>query len=255
MISKSHCWRKTALASLVAAIFGLGGTNAFALALGRLTVQSALGDPLRAEIDILDINAEEASSLKTTLASPEAFKAAGLEYNPALAGARLSLQRRPDGRAFIRLTSDRSVNEPFVDLILETTWSSGRIVRDYTMLLDPPNLRAPSNVATAPPQVVAAAPIPTPAIVPVPAAPRPARRAAPAARAAPPSRATSSAAPLTAMQSEGADKVTVRTGDTASKIALSTKAATVSLDQMLVALLRANQDAFINSNLNRLKAG
>lgn len=255
LISKSLRWRKTALASLAAAMFGLGGSNAFALALGRITVQSALGEPLRADIDILDINAEEASSLRPTLASPESFKAAGLEYNPALAGARISLQRRPDGRAFLRLTSDRPVNEPFVDLIVETTWSSGRIVRDYTMLLDPPNLRGPSTPTAAPPVAVAAAPVQTPAIVPVPATPRPARRAAPVARAPQPERASPAAPPLTAMQSAGGDKVTVRPGDTASKIALATKTSAVSLDQMLIALLRANQDAFINSNLNRLKAG
>ena len=72
MIPKSHRWRKTAIASLVAAVFGLAGSNASALALGRITVQSALGEPLRAEIDVPDINAEEAASLKASVASPDA---------------------------------------------------------------------------------------------------------------------------------------------------------------------------------------
>lgn len=248
MISKSQRWRKTALASLVAALFGLAGSNASALALGRITVQSALGDPLRAEIDILDINAEEAASLKASIALPEAFKAAGLEYNAALAGARISLQRRSDGRAFIRLTSDRPVTEPFVDLILEANWSSGRIVRDYTMLLDPPNLRAASSPAPAAPQVAATTPSAAPALAPAPAPIRPAaaaRRAPPVAAIAPPPRP----------RTEGQGQVTVRPGDTASRIAAASKPAQVSLDQMLVALLRANQDAFVNGNLNRLKAG
>ena len=245
MIPKSHRWRKTALASLVAALFGLSGSNASALALGRITVLSALGDPLRAEIDILDINAEEAASLKTSLALPEAFKAAGLEYNPALAGAQVSLQRRADGRAFIRLTSDRPVTEPFVDLILEANWASGRIVRDYTMLLDPPNLRAVVPPAPSAPQVSVA---PAPATTPVPA---PTRPAAAARRAAASASAEAAAKP----RQEGENRVTVQPGDTASKIASATKPPQVSLDQMLVALLRANQDAFINGNLNRLKAG
>ena len=249
MISKSHRWRKTALASLVAALFGLSGSNASALALGRITVQSALGDPLRAEIDILDINAEEAASLKTSLALPEAFKAAGLEYNPALASARMSLQRRADGRAFIRLTSDRPVTEPFVDLILEASWSSGRIVRDYTMLLDPPSLRAAPVAVPASPQVSAATITSAPAIAAAPATPRP---AAPSRRAPTPAVAEPAAAKP---RNDGESRVTVRPGDTASKIAAATKPAQVSLDQMLVALLRANQDAFINGNLNRLKAG
>ncbi len=81
LIDKSHRWRKTAIAAATAAIFGLLGSNAAALSLGRITVQSALGEPLRAEIDIPSINAEEAASLQTVIASPEAFRAAGLEPN------------------------------------------------------------------------------------------------------------------------------------------------------------------------------
>ena len=139
MISKSQRWRKTAVASLVGALFALSASGAFALALGRVTVQSALGEPLRAEIDVPELNADEAASLRATIASPEAFKAAGLEYNAALGSAQISLQRRAAGRAYFRLTSDRAVSEPFVDLVLEASWATGRVVRDYTMLLDPPS--------------------------------------------------------------------------------------------------------------------
>ena len=249
LIPESYRWRKTALASLLAAICGLSATNALALALGRITVQSALGDPLRAEIDILDINAEETASLKTSLALPEAFKAAGYEYNPALAGAQISLQRRADGRAFIRLTTDKPVTEPFVDLIVETSWASGRIVRDYAMLLDPPSLRAATAVAPSVPQVSAAT---ISAANAVPSRPPPARTA-PVTRKAP---STVAVVPAAAKPPEdGQKQVVVRSGDSASRIAAATRPAEVSLDQMLVALLRANQDAFVNSNLNRLKAG
>ena len=141
MIAKSHRWQKSAVAAAAIALLGLSTTGAWALSLGRITVQSALGEPLRAEIEVPEINAEEAASLKTNIASPEAFSAAGLEYNPAMAGLQATLQRRADGRAYIRLSSDRSINDPFVDMILEATWSSGRIVRDYTMLFDPPVLK------------------------------------------------------------------------------------------------------------------
>ena len=174
MIPKSHGWRKTAVASLVIALLGLPASSAFALALGRITVQSALGEPLRAEIDIPEINADEAASLKPSIALPAAFRAAGLEYNPALAGVQISLQRRPDGRAYIRLVSDRIVSEPFVDLILQASWTSGRIVRDYTILLDPPALRARTPAAPTAPQVAATTPVTPPARVtatPTPAAP------------------------------------------------------------------------------------
>ncbi|MES2879484.1 MAG: fimbrial protein FimV, partial [Pseudomonadota bacterium] len=104
MISKSHLWQKTAMAAAAAALFGLLGSNAAALSLGRITVQSALGEPLRAEIDVPDINAEEAASLKATVALPEAFRAAGLEYNPAMSGLQITLKKRPDGRSFIRVS-------------------------------------------------------------------------------------------------------------------------------------------------------
>ena len=207
MISKSQRWRKTAVASLVGALFAMSASGAFALALGRVTVQSALGEPLRAEIDVPELNADEAATLRATVASPEAFKAAGLEYNPALGGAVISLQRRSDGRAFIRLTSDRPVSEPFVDLILEASWSTGRVVRDYTMLLDPPSLRAAQPAPTVvAPQVAApvAAPTPLPAPVAVARAPAPVRRA--------PAEAPAKAA--TRPASDGTKQVTVRAGDT-----------------------------------------
>ena len=249
MISQSHRWRKTALASLVAVVFGLSGSNASALALGRITVQSALGEPLRAEIDVPDINAEEASSLKTSVALPEAFRAAGLDYNAVLAGVQISLQRRPDGRAFIRLTSERIVTEPFIDLILEASWASGRIVRDYTMLLDPPSLRPAVVAAPALPQV-ATSPAPTapvPAAVAAPTTPRP---AAAAVRKPAGAATTAQRTP-----GDGDNRITVKPGDTASRIAMANKPAQVSLDQMLVALLRSNADAFTGGNLNRLKAG
>ena len=238
-------------AALLALSLGLGAQDAAALALGRLSVQSGLGEPLRAEIDIPEINAAEADSLRATLASPDAYRASGLEYHPALNGVRMSLQKRPDGRSYLRVTSDRPVNDPFLDLVLEANWASGRTVRDYTLLLDPPSQRpaaAAPSVAAAPEvtaPVVPAAPvrpqaITRPAAAPVaPAAPRPpAQAATPAVRTAP------------------SDKsLTVQRGQTASKIAGDYKPANVSLDQMLLALLRANPNAFVNGNINRLRAG
>jgi pilus assembly protein FimV len=225
----------------------LWGTSAAALSLGRITVQSALGEPLRAEIEIPDINADEAASLRATVALPEAFRAAGLDYNAAMATVQVSLQRRQDGRAFIRLTGDRAINEPFVDMILEARWASGRIVRDYTMLFDPPKVNQPAPVAptqaqtpTPPPSRVAAAqpaPFAPPAVAP--------QRTAPPAPPSSPAKAPA--------ETEGA--VTVKTGDTAGKIAAAIKPANVSLDQMLVAMLRANPDAFIGDNVNRIRAG
>jgi pilus assembly protein FimV len=221
-------------------------TDAQALALGRIVVQSALGEPLRAQVDIPEINAEEASSLTVGLASGQAFTAAGMDFNPALSNLQITLQRRPDGRAYLQLSSFRPVTEPFVDLIIEANWSSGRVVRDYTLLFDPPRLRAATPVAPVAPGVSAA---PAPAASSAPATsttPAPAARA-PAASAAvlPPVQA----APATPSQ------VTVAAGDTAGRIAEANRPASVSLDQMLVAMLRSNPKAFIGNNVNRLRAG
>jgi pilus assembly protein FimV len=133
---------------------------------------SSLGEPLRAEIEILDINPEESSSLKASLARPEAFRIAGLEYNSSLAGLQITLQQRGDGRSYLRLTNPRPINDPYVDLMLEASWSTGRIVRDFTMLFDPPILK-PSLGPVTPvvvPQVTSV-PISTP--VPAPVQPEP----------------------------------------------------------------------------------
>ncbi|WP_436303168.1 MULTISPECIES: FimV/HubP family polar landmark protein [unclassified Variovorax] len=230
---------------------GAISTDAAALALGRLNVQSALGEPLRAEIEVTEITAAEADGLKVRIAPADAFNAAGVPYNPALADVRTNLQRRADGRYVVRLSSNRMLSEPFIDLLLEATWNSGRVVRDYTVLLDPPKSRtatAAAPIAPTAPQITAPSQRTAPAVVQAPA-----RRERPAPAAA---------APAAPTQAEGAvrtgsgdQQVTVQPGDTASKIAGAYKSADVSLDQMLVALLRANPDAFIGRNVNRIKAG
>ncbi len=276
MISKSTRWQRTALALASASVLGLWGSGASALSLGRLNVQSALGEPLRAEIEILEINEEEASSLQPRVALPDAFRSSGMEYSQILNGLQITLQRRPNGQRYLRLSNSRPVNEPYVDLILETSWSSGRVVRDYTMLFDPPALNGTQAAAPQAPQVSsvpiritpppapaaeapAAAPMASPTapapVEPAPAAAAPARAEsapspAPASAAAEP-RPISPPAPAVA----GRSSVTVKPGDTAGKLALAQKPADVSLDQMLLAMLRANPEAFIAGNVNRLRKG
>jgi pilus assembly protein FimV len=237
-------WRATALAIATAVLVGFSASGANALGLGRVTVQSALGEPLRAEIDVPQITPDELASLQATIASPEAFRAAGFDYNPAMGSIQITLQRRPDGGHFLRLSSHRPINDPFIDLILEASWSSGRIVRDYTMLFDPPNLRqsAPAVAAQVPPAAAPAARAPAPPPTAQPAEPI---ARAPAARQ-----------PAVRQPAAGDGKqVTVVSGDTAGRIALASKPISVSLDQMLVALLQANPEAFIKGNVNRLRAG
>lgn len=239
------------LSTAVAFGLGLVSVDAAALALGRLNVQSALGEPLRAEIEVTEIAPAEADGLKVNIAPAEAFNAAGVPYNAVLADVRTSLQRRADGRYVVRLTSNRMLSEPFIDLLVEANWNSGRVVRDYTVLLDPPRSRtatAAAPIAPTAPQISAApAPRSAPAVTQAPS-----RRAPAAAVTAPAAPAESDRSVRTG---SGDQQVTVQPGDTASKIAGAYKSADVSLDQMLVALLRANPSAFIGGNVNRMKAG
>ncbi|HZY20355.1 MAG TPA: FimV/HubP family polar landmark protein [Ramlibacter sp.] len=210
-----------------------------------------------------EISGEEASSLRAVIAAPQAFRAQGMEYNATLSNVQVSLQRRPDGRYFLRLVSDRPIGEPFVDVILETSWASGRITRDFTMLFDPPSMRqgqqtlnaditpaAPAAPTSRTPQARRSTPAPATAqAAPAAPAPRAPAPAAPAAAAPAPATAESQTA------APGGKQVTVQAGDTAGKIAAAAKPATVSLDQMLVALLRSNADAFVGGNVNRLRTG
>ena len=245
-------WRIRAVASAIALLGSVASLQAHALALGRITVQSALGEPLRGEIDITNISAEESSSLKIGIASPEKFKAAGLEYPSTATGLVISLQRRADGKSYLNLSSNRAITEPFVDLIIEANWASGRLTRDYTMLFDPPSLRA-SNTSPAAPT----APILSRAALP--ATPLPAREIASSPSSLPtpqpPAKAATSPAKPAETAPDKSKRVVVKAGDTASKIATQNKPADVSLDQMLVALLRSNPEAFIGGNINVIKAG
>ncbi len=253
-----------ALSAVAAATLYVATSNAWALGLGRLSVQSALGETLKAEIDISSLTPEEEGSLKVRIAPPDSYRAAGVDYNAVLPGTQVMLDRR-NGRPVLRLSSDRAVQEPFVDVILEISWSSGRLVREYTLLFDPPTTRTapPAQAAVAP--SISAAPAPAPAPTQAPArAPAPAVAASPAE--APASRAPSrrtpapaptpaAAAPAPSTPTAGADEYRVRPGDTLFRIANKTQRPGVSLDQMLVSLYRGNPAAFIDNNMNRLKAG
>ncbi|MCO5105342.1 MAG: hypothetical protein M9919_15205, partial [Burkholderiaceae bacterium] len=150
MKSSSLMPGRFALSGVAAAALCLFMPSAWSLGLGPLVVKSALGEGLRAEIDVSSMTPEEASNLKIRIANPEAYSAAGVDYNSILSETKVSLQRRSDGRPYLRLTSDRAVQEPFVDVILELNWNTGRLVREYTLLFDPPVTRTAQAPAPQP---------------------------------------------------------------------------------------------------------
>jgi len=274
---RSTTAKRAAFTGVALAASLLCASSAWALGLGRIAVQSGLGETMRAEIDVTSITPEEASSLRVRVATSDAYRAAGVDYNAALSSAQIAVVRRPDGRSVLRVTNDRAVLEPFVELIVEATWASGRLVREYTMLFDPPIARAtpapaaPAALATpavvsaaaepAPPPTApqgafapAPAPAPAPALAPVPAASAQRTPVAPAAQATRPA-TPPPPAPSAAAASTSPDQVRVRNGDTLRRIAGRAQREGVSLDQMLVSLFRANPQAFMGENMNRMKSG
>jgi pilus assembly protein FimV len=251
---------------------------AHAAGLGKLTVLSALGQPLNAEIEIVSLQAGEEDSLSARVASPEAFKQAAIDFNAVLLGLRFSVERR-GSRAFLRLTTPQPVNEPFVEMLVELQWNTGRLVREYTFLLDPIEYKGPIAAA---PVTPAPRPVPAPAAAPQPPveaakpeAAKPEAEQPPQAAAAPeapkpepgqqpieakpldpaPAPATPAAAPAEPRPATATVEYEVKKGDTLGKIARQHLAPGVNLDQMLIAIYRANQDAFIRDNINLVRAG
>ena len=250
---KNHKRNSLKLSILAAAIATLP-FSAHAAGLGKLTVLSALGQPLRAELEI-SASREEMSSLIAKVASVDAFRQANIDYVSALAGLRFKLDKHPSGDAYFKISSDRPVNDPFLDFLIELNWSSGRLVREYTFLLDPPEAKTVSSVAPAPsvvaPEIKSEAPTasPVPKVEEQPAAPV----AVESKRMKP--MASADAAASRSGSSENAASRAVKNGDTLGKIAAEVKPEGVSLDQMLVALFESNKTAFDGNNVNRLRAG
>jgi pilus assembly protein FimV len=298
--------------AILAAALSLAALVAHAAGLGRITVHSPLGQPLNAEIEIVALAPGEEESLVARVAPPDAYAQAGIEPTAILNTMRFSIERR-DGRRFVRVTTQQAVNDPFVELLIELQWSTGKLVREYTFLLDPPEYRArelatlppvapkpaapvappapPAEIKPAPPPptppAAEAKPAPAEPIAPVPTAPAPVAESTPppVTETKPPAAAVE-AKPLEPMAAEPPKEAPappaqepaqepakeaaaepaqpaieepktheVVKGDTLGAIAKANLPPGVSLNQMLIAIYRANQDAFIRENVNWVRAG
>lgn len=244
--------RYSAAALAVASAFVMTPMVAEAAGLGRITVLSGLGQPLRAEVE-LNATREELNGMTARLAPQDIFRQAGVDYASVLMDLRLSLEKRSDGRQVIKVSSSKPVNEPFLDFLVELNWPAGRVIREYTFLLDPPEV---AQRAAARPVSVAEARLVdnVPGGTTEPAAGRGTAPTATASGGRAP-RSTPAAKAPAAEKEAGAQRVTVQAGDTLHKIASEQLYEGVSLDQMLIALYRANPDAFLDGNVNRLMKG
>ncbi len=242
---------------IVGSLLLLSPAYAAAAGLGKLSVLSALGQPLKAEIDIVAMQPNERDLLTARIAGPDAFRQAGVEYGAVVPHLRADIEQRADGRAVLTLKSQQPVNEPFVDVLVELDSASGRLVRQYTFLLDPIGYKGPEPAVIAPAAVAQSKPVAAPpadaggAASAAPPAPQPVSPPAPAV-----SRNASSSPALPADSADaGAATYQVKQGDTLAGIAEAHRPQDVSLQRMLVALHRANADAFIKNNMNLVRAG
>ena len=162
--------RKSLLKLLCAVAALMLSTTVFAVGMGGINVTSALGQPLKADIELVAISRSEKDSLVARLASPEAYKSAGLEY-PYGNNFRFKIESRADGRPYISASSAQPVNDPFVSLLVELSWSAGKLSREYTFLLDPPGYvaeqPAKAQVQAVAPEVQSAVPETAVSAVPV----------------------------------------------------------------------------------------
>lgn len=253
------------------ALAGLGlmllSSAAFALGLGEIRVLSQPGQPLVAEIPIISNEPGELEQLQARLASPETFQRVGLERPEGLvSGLDFAIALGDDGRPVIRVTSREPVQVASLNFLIEVDWGQGRLVREYSALVSTPGalvaagepaieapLPPPSSTIIREPDPLASVPVepgptPTPAVSPT-------ATAEPAAtpESAPPVAAASAPVPSAADLRAATGDIAVRSGQTLSQIARDLGQG--GLDQTMIALLRANPEAFIRGNINLLKAG
>lgn len=233
-----------------ALVLALAGADAHALGLGGIRVQSALNQPFVGEIDLLDVKPDELDTVRVGIAAPEEFSKAGAERFHYLTKLRFSPQISPRGNTVIRVSSREPVREPYMDFLLEVQWPKGRLVKEYTLLLDPPVTSArgappikqpvsrprrdPTSASSTPP------PPSTPKRVPETSAdkPRPAPTAVPVSAGGFPIRLGP-----------------VRPGTGLWRIALNNSPPGATVAQTAMALYRNNQGDFIEGNINRVIVG
>lgn len=237
--------RKLVLA--IAAASAMTSGAAHALGLGEVTLRSSLSQPLVAEIELLEVRDLGTTEVIPALASPEEFNKAGVDRQYFLTDLKFTPVIKPNGKSVIRITSSKPVREPYLNFLVEVLWPNGRLLREYTLLLDPP-LYSPQPVAAAAPRLPVAAPVSAPAPRPQSVAPTP-RPVAPAAPTAPrPAPVASTAAQISG------DQYKTTSNDTLWEIAQRSRHSG-SVHQAMLAIQELNPNAFVDGNINRLKSG
>lgn len=236
-------FRKTGIG--LAALAMLAPGLAAALGVGDYTLNSYLNQPLEMEVELFDAGDLTPEEVLANLGSEGDFQNAGVERVFFLNELNFEVNLRPDGNGTLRITSAQPVREPFLNFIVEIMWPTGRLLREYTVLLDPPVMaQAVQPTAVAPVASQSTSPAPVQAPVEQVQAP---------VQSQPKVVAQSQSQSFDA--SRGPDYV-VQPSDTMWRIALNNRPAnSISVQQMLIAIQTLNPEAFIDGNVNLVREG
>ena len=244
---------------VAAVVFSLGclqTSSALALGLGELTLDSFLNEPLKAEVSLLDAGGLHEDQIRIKLATREDFEKMGVERAYFLTSIQFDVEIDASGRGRIVITSEDPVLEPYLDFIVEARWPSGRLLREYTVLVDPPLFDESVPVISASEQVAEQEGIPAPAK----------KKSEPAATSGTrvdvrksdlgpgemPQRGFN--ADVAGSPAPGA-RYMISRDETLWEIALAARPEGASVHQTMLDIQRLNPDAFIDGNINRIKAG
>ena len=233
-------YRKSAITAALLLISA--SSQLHALGLGEIDMQSALNQPMEAVIELTSAAGADLSKVNVTLASQAAHQRIGLSRSRILNDFDFNLEKDRHGNAVIRISSHGAVHEPFLEFLLELTWPNGHLLREYTVLVDPP-ITMPARPAR-PVTPVSRVPASTTAVQ------TQARHSQP--RPAPAVTRSSAPAPATSADNYGP----IRRNDTLWSVAERLRPDNgISIHQMMLALQRENPQAFVDNNINNLKAG
>lgn len=244
---------------LAAVVFSLGCVQAgplMALGLGEISLESYLNEPLRAEVDLLNVQGLHEDQIRVRLATSEDFKRMGVDRAYFLTSISFDVEIDDSGRARIVLTSEDPVLEPYLDFIVEARWPSGRLLREYTVLVDPPVFDQTVPVVSASERVAEMEGEPAPAKKKTTEVATSGTRVelkqgdlAPGEMPRRAYNAGTANAPISGSQ------YMIHRDDTLWGIASRARPAGASVQQTMLDIQRLNPDAFINGNINLIKAG
>lgn len=240
----------TKLATAIALVGLMQSSAVFALGLGEIQVASAVNERLDAAIPLVNSKGLDASQILVTLASKADFARAGVDRDYFLTNLEFSVERSSSGMPLLRVETPDVVLEPYLNFLIEVRWPQGRLLREYTVLLDLPNYSAaPARIVTPPAPVTNRTD--NGGSVSRNSAARPS--AAPSRRPSGTSGQSSNQPVASSASASGTH--TIRANDTLWEIALDVKPANASVHQTMLALQELNPQAFINNNINLLKKG